>query len=268
PFTVVWNGNGSPFGLPDVGLDPLEPTTVYASAFAHGVWRRSPTLDHTVAFEQVFAPQFAAGAGIDRTMFAATVKNGQTRIYLTDGTAASSNPLAANAANFWRTDNAGQTAAALLASQAGGSTVPPDTTVGPQVYNGWQKLSSNTTASPYYATINFCTGQCWYDEKVYTPAGLPDTDYVIGSYNYGEQPCNTKGVGCGTGRSNGRAVLYSTTAGDPETITTADSTVTTRTFTDLTYDMQDTPASWCAFGASGEATFGGVSAPFTCLWAP
>src|SRR5437773_7700152 len=244
-FTEVWNGNGSTFGVTDVGLDPLDPTTVYASAFDQGVWRRSPTLDGTTsatAFEQVFAPQFP-GIGRDRTMFALTVKNSKTRIYLTDGTAASSDPTASNAANFWRTDNAGQTAAALLASQSAGSTVPPDTTVGPQVYNGWQKLSSNTTASPYFATINFCTGQCWYDEDVYTPTGLPDTVYVIGSYNYGEQPCNTKGVGCGNGRSNGRAVLYSTTAGDPESVTPTGSTATTRTFTDLTYDMQNPPPS-------------------------
>jgi len=263
-FTEVWNGNGSTFGVTDVGLDPLDPKTVYASAFDQGVWRRSPTLDHTTAFEQVFAPQFAAGAGIDRTMFALTVKSGMTRIYLTDGTANGGT----QPSNFWRTDNANLTAAALLASQAAGSTVPPDTTVGPQVYNGWQKLTSDTTLSPYYATNDFCTGQCWYDEEVYTPAGLPDTVYVIGSYNYGEIPCNTKGVGCGSGRSNGRAVVYSTTAGDPEPVTTADSTVTTRTFTDLTDDMQDTPATWCGLGAAAELAFGGVTAPFACLWAP
>src|SRR5438477_3511520 len=249
-FTEVWNGNGSTFGVTDVALDPMHVDTVYASAFDQGAWRRSPTFDGSTSqtdFRQVFAPQFAAGLGIDRTMFAATVKSGKTRIYLTDGTAASSDPTAANAANFWRTDNAGQTAAALLASQAAGSTVPPDTTVGPQVYNGWQKLSSNTTASPYFATINFCTGQCWYDEDVYTPTGLPDTVYVIGSYNYGEIPCNTKGVGRGHGRSNGRAVLYSTTAGDPDAAATG--AALNRTFTDLTFDTQNDPsATWCSLG--------------------
>src|SRR5438477_4131228 len=250
-FTEVWNGNGSTFGVTDVGLDPLDPTTVYASAFDQGVWRRSPSLDGTTsatAFKQVFAPRFATGAGVDRTMFAATVKAGQTRLYLTDGTAASSNSAAPNAAQFWRTDNSNQSAAALLASESAGSTEPPASTVGPQFYNGWQKLSSNTTASPYYATINFCTGQCWYDEDVYTPADFPDTVYVIGSYLYGEQPCNTKGVGCGNGRSNGRAVLYSTTGGDPEPVTPSGSTATTRTFTDLTYDTQNQPANWCALG--------------------
>src|SRR5437899_4458629 len=75
--TEAWNGNGSTFGVTDVGLDPQDPTTVYASAFDQGVWRRSPSLDGTsspTAFEQVFAPQFATGSGVDRTMFALTVK--------------------------------------------------------------------------------------------------------------------------------------------------------------------------------------------------
>ena len=264
-FTEVWNGNGSTFGVTDVGLDPQDSTTVYASAFDRGVWRRSPSLDGTTspaAFEQVFAPQFPGG-GIDRTMFTLTVKNSMTRIYLTDGTANGGT----QPSNFWRTDNAGQTAPALLASQAAGSTVPP--TPGnpfPAFYNGWQVLTAPVTSSPYYATNNFCTGQCWYDEDVYTPAGLPDTVYVIGSYNYGEVPCNTKGVGCGNGRSNGRAVLYSTTAGDPDASLTG--TALNRTFTDLTSDMQNTPATWCSLGADGELAFGGVTAPFACLWAP
>jgi hypothetical protein len=267
-FTEVWNGNDpNSRGVTDVALDPLDPTTVYASAFDQGLWRRSPSLDRNsisqTDFRQVFAPQFAAGAGIDRTMIAATVKHRQTRIYLTDGTANGGT----QPSNYWRTDNADQPAATLLASQAAGSTVPPGKgNPFPATYNGWQKLTSSTTASPYYATNDFCTGQCWYDEEVYTPAGLPDTVYVIGSYNYGEIPCNTKGVGCGNGISNGRAVIYSTTAGDPDA--SAPGTAVNRTFTDLTSDMQDTPASWCGLGAAAELAFGGVSAPFACLWAP
>src|SRR5439155_11496294 len=142
-FTEVWNGNdASSFGVTDVGLDPLDPTTVYASAFDQGLWRRFPSLDGTsspTAFEQVFAPQFPGG-GRDRTMFAATIKNGQTRIYLTDGTANGGT----QPSNFWRTDNANQTAAALLASQAAGSTVPPGSgNPFPATYNGgWQLLTA------------------------------------------------------------------------------------------------------------------------------
>src|SRR5262249_30369032 len=169
-FTEVWNGNGSTFGVRDAALDPLDATTVYASAFDQGLWRRSASLDGSSTpfdFHQVFAPRFVppqcvpapgttcGSGGTDRTMIALTVKNGKTRIYLTDGTASSSNSSSASAAQFWRTDNANQSAAALLASETGGATEPPATTVGPQYYNGWQKLTANATSSPYYATINF-----------------------------------------------------------------------------------------------------------------
>jgi hypothetical protein len=264
-FTEVWNGgSAASFGITDVALDPLNPSAVYAAAFDNGAWRRSALDGSTTPydFRRIFAPQYPGG-GTDRTMFALTVKSGRTRIYLTDGTANGG----AQPANFWRTDNGNQTAAALLASQPAGATEPAPATVGPQVYNGWQKLTSTSTVSPYYATTDFCTGQCWYDQEVYTPQGRPDTVYVFGSFLYGEVPCNTKGVGCGNGRSNGRAVLYSTTAGDPEPVTTADGTTTTRTFTDLTYDAQNTPASWCGLDGA-EAAFGGVTPPFQCMWAP
>jgi hypothetical protein len=242
-FTEVWNGNGATFGVIGVGLDPLDPATVYASAFDNGLWRRSASLDGSSSatdFHQVFAPRFPGG-GIDRTMFATTVKNGKTRIYLTEGTANGGGILAPTASEFWRTDNANQPAATLLASQAAGATEPAGNgNPFPATYNTWQRLTSKTTSSPYFATDDFCTGQCWYDSDVFSPNGLPDTVYVIGSYEYGELPCTTKGVGCGNGRSNGRAVLYSDTAGDP------DATHSNRTFTDLTYDNQDTSAGWCA----------------------
>ena len=115
-------------------------------------------------------------------MFALTVKNGHTRIYLTEGTATGGGIAAPCAANFWRTDNANQPAATLLASQAPGATAPdPATHTFPATYTGWQKLTSKTTANPYFADDDFCTGQCWYDQNVYTPAGMPDTVYVIGS---------------------------------------------------------------------------------------
>ena len=243
-FTEVWNGNDSAsFGVTDVALDPLDPSTVYAAAFDQGLWRRSIALDGSTSptdFHQVFAPRFPGG-GTDRTMVAPTVKNGKTRLYLTEGTANPNGILAANASEFWRTDNANQPAATLLASQAAGTTEPAGNgNPFPATYNSWQRLTSQTTSSPYFATDDFCTGQCWYDNEVYTPAGRPDTVYVIGSYLYGELPCNTKGVGCGNGRSNGRGVLYSDTAGDP------DAANNNRTFTDLTYDNQDNPANWCA----------------------
>ena len=245
-FTMVWDGakpdtGPQSLGVTDLGLDPLNLDVVYVSAFDAGVYRRDAGAAQT-AFSQVFAPQFFQNAAIDRTMFALTVKNNQTRIYLTDGTANGGGIGGALAANFWRLDNANQSAATLLASQ--GTCVAPvaATHTFPATYNTWQCLTSKTTSNPYFATDDFCTGQCWYDEKVYTPAGIPDTVYVIGSNQYGEQPCDTNGVGCGNGRSNGREVLYSDTAGDPD-----GSRADLRTFTDLSYDSTINHPSWCAF---------------------
>src|SRR2546429_3134467 len=75
---------------------------------------------------------------------------------------------------------------------------------------------------------------------------MPNTVYVIGSNLYGEQPCNTNGVGCGNGRSNGREVLYSTTAGDPDGSATGAAAM--RTFSDLSYDATINHPPWCAYG--------------------
>jgi hypothetical protein len=249
-FTEVWDGakpdaGPSSFGINDVGLDPLDPGTVYVSAFDAGLWRRDSGASAT-AFTQVFKPQFNQGAGIDRLMFDMTVKNLHTRVYLTEGTSNGGGIGGALASNFWRLDNANQSAATLLASQVLPCASPTAAThTFPATYNGWQCLTSKTTGDPYFATDDFCTGQCWYDQDVYTPKGMPDTVYVIGSYLYGELPCSTKGVGCGNGRSNGRAVLYSDTAGDPDGAATGAGNM--RTFTDLTYDAQDNPAPWCAY---------------------
>jgi hypothetical protein len=264
-FTEVWNGTkpdpagpggtNISFGVTDLELDPLNPAVVYASAFDAGAWRRDAGAAPT-AFQQVFAPRMipptctatpANGcglAGTDRTMFALTVKNGKTRIYLTDGTANGAGIASQTASEFWRTDNGNQPAATLLASEPAGATEPAGNgNPFPATYNTWQRLTSHNTTSPYFAPDDFCWAQCWYDENVYTPAGLPDTVYLLGANQYGEQPCDTKGVGCGNGRSNGREVLYSNTAGDP------DSANVNRTFTDLSYDAQDTSAPWCAYAA-------------------
>ena len=66
-----------------------------------------------------------------------------------------------------------------------------------------EKTSSNV-ADIGYATYNFCTGQCWYDQRVVSPAGHPDTVFVLGSYVYGEDH----------GLSNARGLLLSTDGGD------------------------------------------------------
>src|SRR5204863_1061726 len=85
-FTEVWDGAkpdaGISFGITDLGLDPLNSNVVYAAGVDAGLWRRDAGAAST-AFQQVFKPQFNLGAGIDRTTFAATAKNGHPRIKLT-----------------------------------------------------------------------------------------------------------------------------------------------------------------------------------------
>lgn len=201
-WTVAWhvtvadaNSPGSIRGVSHIALDPSDPSTVYASAYQRGIYR-------SVAggpFQQVFAGQ-NPGQNTDRTMFAVTTKDGKTRIYAVNGSLGTGS--SANYSAFFRVDDA----SLLVDGSPNAGT--------------WQKLTSNVNGDPYYATFDFCTGQCWYDMNVVTPKGQPDTVFVIGSYTYGEAGF----------RSNARAVLRSTTAGDP------DPANGDRTFTDLTYD--------------------------------
>ncbi|HEV2041258.1 MAG TPA: hypothetical protein VGT81_14680 [Casimicrobiaceae bacterium] len=60
--------------------------------------------------------------------------------------------------------------------------------------------------------IGYCTGQCWYDNVIYTPSGAPDYVYIGGSFSYAQLHA----------QSNGRAWLLSTDGGT--------------TFSDLTQD--------------------------------
>jgi hypothetical protein len=117
----------------------------------------------------------------DRPSFAVTkLRNGKTRMYLGEGVAG------VPAARFFRTDDAA-------------AAVPVFTDL-------------TTTQN-----INYCTGQCWYDNVVYSPPGRPDVVYLGGSFDYG----NYAFV------NNGRAFIYSTDAGN--------------TFTDMTWDATTTP---------------------------
>jgi len=117
----------------------------------------------------------------DRPSFAVTkLRNGKTRMYLGEGVAG------APAARLFRSDDA-----------AAPTPVFTDLT---------------TTQS-----INYCTGQCWYDNVVYSPPSKPNVVYLGGSYDYGNYGFS----------NNGRAFLYSTDAGV--------------TFTDMTWDATTTP---------------------------
>src|SRR6202022_3569428 len=126
----------------------------------------------------------------DRSSFALTTKSGHTRIYVGDGSVGP--PSAAqptvNYSQVWRNDNMNQPASSLVVGGTNSTT------------GGWKKLTTTTNGTPGYATYNFCTGQCWYDNEILTPAGQPDTVFVIGSYQYTEYGFRSHGR-TATGRS-------------------------------------------------------------------
>ena len=217
-FTQIWDGAGTLRGVNAAALDPTDPDTVYAAAIQSGIWRSSPS-DGAGAFQQVFEGQSQL-ADPNRTEFAlTTLPNGHTRIYAGDGAVgafAGFKAPAVSESQVWRLDNANQPAAKLLADQQAaehGAAVP----------GSWKKLTQTINGTPGYATFNYCTGQCWYDNGLFTPAGQPDTIFVIGSYQYNEAG----------GRSNGRGVVRSTTAGEPDARGV--------TFTDMTWDATAGP---------------------------
>jgi hypothetical protein len=212
-FTLIFDPTqvtpgGVNWGINKVALDPRNPAIVYAAAFGLGIFRSS-SADNGGVFEQVFVTAtYSSNAAnedpFSRTEFALTTKNGNTRMYVGDGPGDSlpSEPAAA----VWRNDDMNQPASVLVVGAANGPS--------------WKMLSSSNVGDPGYATYNYCTSQCWYDNKIYTPAGQPDTVFLLGCFLYGEAG----------GLSNARGVLRSTTAGDP------DPKNKNRTFTDLTFD--------------------------------
>ena len=141
---------GSLRGVNHVELDPSASSTVYAGVFGRGI-RRST--DSGATFAQIFKP--ASSSSADRTEFAAThLSNGKTRIYAGDGANSSTSTA------FYRADDATQTASGLFD--------------GTNNTAAWKNLTSSDRTNPYYATFNYCTGQCVYDNFVVSPPGHPD----------------------------------------------------------------------------------------------
>ena len=166
-------------GVRRVALDPSSPDIVYAGSYGRGVWR-SP--DGGATWAQVKASLNAADSSMRPELAVASLPDGKTRMYVYEG--ASGSPTS----RLFRSD---------------------DVAAGVPVF---LSLSNSSTADPGYGTHNVCTGQCWYDNFVYTPAGYPDVVYVGGSYSYGEQ------------HSNKRGVVLSTDAGVSSTDMTMDGT--------------------------------------------
>jgi hypothetical protein len=163
-FTNVSGPLGSVRGVNKLGIDPQNPAIYYAAALGTGVWRSS---NAGATWVNIKNP-LNAGNNTDRSEFSLTVKNGATRMYVGVGAAPPGHP-----ASFYRTDNA-QTAT---------------------------NASFINLTSPQ--NVNYCEGQCWYDNVVYSPPGNPDVVYLAGSFDYNQD----------NAQSNARAVLLSTDAG-------------------------------------------------------
>ncbi|HJZ97639.1 MAG TPA: hypothetical protein VKE70_14115, partial [Candidatus Solibacter sp.] len=177
---------GSARGVNHIEFDPnyATNTTLYAAAFPRntasggGVWRST---DDGATFTQIYTPITTATIN-DRAEFAVTTASGLTRMYVGDG-------------------NTGSPTAHVFRSDDVTTPVPVFTDL-------------TAMESPAGQTDNYCSGQCWYDNFVVTPAGNPDMVYVGGSFDYGTYGFAT----------NGRGVLRSTDAGTSWTDMTWDST--------------------------------------------
>jgi hypothetical protein len=183
---------GSARGVNHIEFDPnyATNTTLYAAAFPKpasggggGVWRST---DDGATFTQIYTPVDPANTN-DRAEFAVTTASGFTRMYVGDGSTGSPSPKA----RVFRSD---------------------DVTAGVPVF-----IDLTAMQSPAHQTDNYCTGQCWYDNFVISPAGFPDMVYIGGSFDYANYGFAT----------NGRGVLRSTDAG--------------ASFTDMTWDATTKP---------------------------
>src|SRR5437016_1440538 len=180
---------GSARGVNHIEFDPnyATNTTLYAAAFPRltasggGVWRST---DDGATFTQIKTALDPANIN-DRAEFAVTTASGLTRMYVGDGNTGSPT------AHVFRSD---------------------DVATGVPVF-----IDLTAMESPAGQTDNYCSGQCWYDNFVVTPAGFPDSVYIGGSFDY-----TTYGFA-----TNGRGVLYSTDAG--------------ASFTDMTWDSTTPP---------------------------
>jgi hypothetical protein len=170
----------SPRGVRRIEIDPSNPDIVYAASYARGVWRSS---DGGTTWEQIKTSLDATNVTTRPDIAVTGLPGGDTRMYVSEGS------QGIPYSRLFRSD---------------------DVATGVPVFT---QLTSNNPSTPAWHSFNFCGGQCWYDNFVYTPPGHPDIVYLGGSYQYGENVANK------------RAVLLSTDAGE--------------TFSDMTYDATD-----------------------------
>jgi hypothetical protein len=163
-------------GSTTVKVDPTHPGVLYVNDFGKGIWR---SLNNGATWTQIKTP-LVDNLSTDRAEFDVTpLSDGHTRMYVgignqqfvvPDGDQDPTNNVVIRARVF-RTDD------------ASGAAVFTDLTT-PQ-------------------NIDYCTGQCWYDNVVYSPPGAPDVVYLGGSFSYGQLHA----------QSNGRAWLLATDGG-------------------------------------------------------
>jgi hypothetical protein len=184
---IIQSSFGSTRGVNRVAFDPSVSSTIYAAAFPQnnalplntkgGVWRSRDAGTNWRQIKSALNPAM----NTDRAEFAVTkLANGNTRMYVGDGN------VGAPAARFYRSDD---------------------------VATGSPTFSDLTTTQ----NVDYCTGQCWYDNVVYSPPGRPGIVYLGGSFSYPTYGFST----------NGRAFLRSSDAG--------------ASFTDLTWDATTNP---------------------------
>jgi hypothetical protein len=173
-----------PRGARRVKFDPVDPSTVYVTFFARGIWR---SRDLGGTWEQVMAPVGPTGT-TERAEFDVVQLGAETRMYV--GVGGGAIGAVGQFARFRRNDAVRSAAAATVAGS-------------------WIDLTSNnvTTNPAGFSSFGYCDPQCSYDNYVHVPPGAgPDTVYLLGDNEYNENNYVS-------GRSNGRAVLLSTNAG-------------------------------------------------------
>jgi hypothetical protein len=196
-FSLIYDDSLGAWGVNHVELDSHG--VIYIGAIAEGIQRSS---DGGNTWEHVFTTQDPGG----RTEFALNTVGTHTRIYVGDG-GNETGKITTDGASYestsgvYRGDDIDTKTAAQLTDGTHNA--------------GYAALTTFDRTQPGYLTYDYCWGQCWYDNFVLSPAGHPDTVYVLGAYNY-DFPT----------RNNGRTVLLSTDAGTHWWDQTADKTAT------------------------------------------
>jgi hypothetical protein len=248
PRTVVLGPNpgqtfpssfGSTRGATQVAVDPTHSHVIYAGAYNVGVWRSLDdgatwTNIHPCAVDPLVtdntSPFFGTcGAAADRSEFTlVTTPDGHTRIYQTEGDSGPPTVTDAQGNRHKLGDRQYSRFFVANAVESGSPSFTDKTSAGLTFHTDSDGNIVADPSSPGYATYDFCTGQCWYDQGVYSPPEQPNTVYVFGSFTYAEAPdLSQSGFHTLGGPSNGRAVLLSQDGGNTFTDVTEDATSAT-----------------------------------------